>query len=57
MKELRCKDSGADCDFVATAETEDEILRMAEQHALADHGMPEVPDDLKARMKSLIRDV
>lgn len=41
MKELRCRDVGLDCDGEFTAETEDELLAMAGEHAMRDHGMTE----------------
>jgi predicted small metal-binding protein len=32
-KALRCRDVGMDCDFVAHAETEEEILKKATEYA------------------------
>ena len=57
MKEIRCRDSGADCDFVAQAETEEELLRKAAEHGRKDHQMESIPDELKTKMRSMIRDV
>jgi len=57
MKELRCKDSGADCKFIARANTEEEILKLAAEHAKKDHNMAEVPQDMVVKMRSLIREV
>jgi len=57
MKELRCKDSGADCTFVARAGTEEEILKAAAEHARKDHNMAEVPQEMVIKMRSLIREV
>jgi predicted small metal-binding protein len=56
MKILRCRDAGADCDFEARATTEEEIMRLAAEHGRADHGMDEIPDDMKTRLRSLIRE-
>jgi len=57
MKELRCKDSGADCDFVARGETTEELMGKAAEHARKDHGMTEISEEFKAKIQSLIRDV
>lgn len=57
MKELRCRDSGADCDFVARAETNEELLGKVAEHARKDHGMAEIAPEFKAKIEGLIRDV
>jgi len=57
MKELRCRDSGADCDFVARAEIGEDLLRQAAEHARKDHGMTEITEEFKAKIRGLIRDV
>ena len=53
-KALRCADvSGTSCQFVARAQTMDEILQLAGQHAVADHGLtvtPELVEAVKARV-------
>ena len=33
MMKFECKDMGMDCDFVATAETREEVMQMAVAHA------------------------
>ena len=38
-KVLRCKDVGMDCDFEARAESEEEVLKQAAEHAAATHDM------------------
>lgn len=38
-RELRCRDVGFDCDAVVTAESDDEILRQAAEHAKDVHAM------------------
>ena len=38
-KVLRCRDVGMDCDFVAQADTEEEILQRAAVHACMVHNM------------------
>jgi predicted small metal-binding protein len=55
-KVLRCRDVGMDCDFVARAETEEEILKKAAEHADTDHGMKEIPEEILAQVHAAIRD-
>jgi predicted small metal-binding protein len=55
-KILRCNDIGLDCDFVAKADTEEEILRQAAEHAAATHDMEEIPEDALAKVRAAIRD-
>ena len=53
-KVLHCKDVGMDCDFVARAETEQEILQQAVIHAQATHGMHDIPPEIVAKVRSVI---
>ena len=53
MYSLSCKDMGkADCDFVATGETQEEVMKSVGEHAMAVHGMTEadMTDDAKKMM-------
>lgn len=54
-KILRCKDVGMDCDFEARAETEEEVLKQAAEHAAAAHDMQEIPQDVLAKVRAAIR--
>ena len=46
---LRCADvSGTSCQLVARAQTMDEILRLAGQHAVEAHGLAVTPDLVEA---------
>ena len=45
-KVLRCRDVGMDCDFEVRAETEEEVLKNATEHASEDHNMKEIPHRL-----------
>ncbi len=57
MKVLRCRDAGADCDFEARAETEEELMKLAAVHGKADHGFADgVPTEVATKLQSLIRD-
>ena len=55
-KVLRCRDVGMDCDFVARAETEEEILMKAAEHAETMHNMREIPEEILAKVRAAIRD-
>ncbi|WP_112322734.1 DUF1059 domain-containing protein [Oceanibium sediminis] len=54
-KVLKCGDLMPGCDFQAKAETEDEILQQAAQHAKEAHGMDVTPE-LAEKVKAAIRD-
>ncbi len=55
MKALRCRDAGFDCDHVVRAESVEEVLRQAAEHARTEHNV-EVTPELAEQVKSLIRD-
>ncbi len=37
MLTVSCRDVGMDCDYICKGETEEEIMKNAEQHAVQDH--------------------
>ena len=45
-----------DCDFVARGETEEEVLKLAAEHAAPAHGMTEMSDDVIAKVRAAIHD-
>lgn len=57
-KVLRCRDLGMDCPKEVRAETEDELLRLASEHAERDHGISAamIPPSILAMVKSAIKD-
>ena len=55
-KIIRCKDVGFDCDGVIRADTEEEALQQAAEHAKEAHGLEEVTDDVVAQVKAAMRD-
>ena len=55
MKILRCREVGFDCDQEIRAQSEEEVLREAAEHAQQIHGV-EVTPALAAQVKSNIRD-
>jgi len=56
-KVLRCRDLGLDCSKEIRAETEDELLKLASDHAEKGHGMPakNIPPSILAMVKAAIR--
>ena len=55
MKTLHCADAGFDCKAVVQAETVEEILAQAAEHAKAVHGVTVTPE-LAEQIKALIKD-
>ena len=57
-KVLRCRDLGMDCSKEVRAETEDELLKLAAEHAEKDHGIPAtmIPPSILAMVKSAIKE-
>ncbi len=56
MKLVRCRDHGFDCEFEAKAETEEEVLTQAAEHAHTFHGL-EVTRELAQQVRDKIHDV
>lgn len=54
-KLLRCRDLGFDCEGELRADSEDEILAQAAQHAREAHGMETVPDEVVQDILASIR--
>lgn len=57
MKELRCRDVGFDCEQVLRAESEEEILRQAAEHAAKDHGVTEISEETARQVVGKVRTV
>jgi predicted small metal-binding protein len=55
-KTVSCRDVGMDCDFVATGNTEEEVLRQCAEHARTDHNMNVIPAEVADRVRAAIRD-
>jgi len=55
-KVLRCSDLMHGCDYVAKADTEEELMQKAAQHAREKHGMQTVPPEVAEKIKSKIRE-
>jgi len=55
MKVLKCKDAGFDCNWEARADSVDEIMQQAGEHAVNTHQLDVTPE-LVAQIKDLITD-
>ena len=55
MKTLHCKDAGFECEGVIQADTEDEVLTKAAQHAFEVHNVSVTPE-LGEQLRELIRE-
>jgi len=55
-KVICCRDVGVNCDFKASGETVEEVLRACAQHARDAHGLPAIPPELAGIVKAAIRD-
>ncbi len=54
MKTLKCRDVGFDCNAEVKAQTEQEVLSQASQHAKSVHGVdvtPEMAEKIKTKIK------
>jgi predicted small metal-binding protein len=56
VKRVSCREVGVDCDFVACAKTEDEVLRIGAEHARTHHNMTEISKEHQNKVRSAIRD-
>ncbi len=56
-KQFRCADVGnMNCNWSVVAENEDEVLRRAEEHGREAHGIREVDDTTRRKIRGAIRD-
>jgi predicted small metal-binding protein len=55
-KVLRWRDVGLDCEGELRADTEEELLRKAAEHAQTAHHMRDMPPDVVAKVRAAIRD-
>ena len=56
-KVLKCREVGLDCNFVTRADTEAEIMQQIAEHANITHGVKDMPEDVVARVRGVIREV
>jgi predicted small metal-binding protein len=55
-KVIHCRDVGFDCDGVIHAQTEDEALIKAAEHAKTAHGLQEITPEVVDRIKSVMQE-
>lgn len=55
-KVIHCKDVGFDCEGVVRADSEEQVLRLAAEHAKSAHGVSELTDEMVEKVKAVIRD-
>lgn len=55
-KSIKCADTGVNCDWSATANTEEELMNKIKDHA-KEHGFDDIPQELLSKVKSSIKDV
>jgi predicted small metal-binding protein len=55
-KVLRCRDVGLDCEGELRAETEEEIMRQAAEHARTTHSMTEMSPEVVQKVRAAMRD-
>ena len=55
-KVIHCKDVGFDCEGVVRADSEEQVLLLAAEHAKSAHGVSELSDEMVEKVKAVIRD-
>jgi predicted small metal-binding protein len=55
-KIIRCRDVGFDCNGVIRANTEEEALKLAAEHARAVHGVKEVTPEMVQKIRSVVKE-
>ncbi len=53
---LHCADAGFECDETMEAETDDEVMSKAAEHAREVHGMTEIDEETGQKLRSLIHE-
>ena len=54
-KVLHCRDLGFDCDGVIQAQTEEEVLNQASEHARTVHNLHEITSEVIDKVRAAIR--
>ena len=56
---VSCREVGMDCDYICKGETEEEIMKDAEEHAIKDHGYKTedlMTLELRENIRPILRD-
>lgn len=56
MVTFKCRDVGMTCDFEASAETKDELMKVIVRHGEDAHGIKTIPPDLMSNVQKAIKD-
>jgi len=56
-KYFRCADVEKDCDWLVTAQNTDELMKQIDEHVNNKHNIQEIPEELKVKVESAIKDV
>ena len=54
-----CREVGMDCDYICKGETEEEIMKNAEEHGIKDHGYKTedlMTPELRENIRPILRD-
>ena len=54
-KTIKCSDVGVDCDWSASAKTEEDLMKKIREHA-KDHGFDNIPPELLSKVKASIKE-
>jgi predicted small metal-binding protein len=55
-KTVSCRDVGADCNFVARGNSEEEVLSQVSEHARTAHKISEIPPEVADKVRAAIHD-
>jgi len=55
-KSLSCRDVGVDCDFQATADTQEDLMQQVTEHARSAHGFESLPPELADKVQAAVRE-
>ena len=55
-KTISCKDAGKDCDWSASAGSEEELISIVTEHVLSEHKEIELNSESISQIKSLIKE-
>ena len=54
-KVIHCKDVGFDCEGVVRADSDQEVMQLAAEHAKSVHGVTELTSEMVEKVRSVIR--
>jgi predicted small metal-binding protein len=57
VKSFACRDIGMDCDFKATAQDENALMKQIAEHARTAHNMKKIDKATMAKIKAAIKEM